>query len=552
MPGGDAFFEAILENPDDDRLRLALADRLDGDPRAEFIRVQCELAEVPRDPVLPIFRDWLLEDWSCDLHSLTSAPVDLLDRERQLLDLHEETWIRPVQGSVRSCRTSPGELRDYQERPKQIEKPLYGWQFHRGLVDTVWMEARAFVNDADRLFRSAPVRNVWLYRPAGLMKSLVALPGMARLKALDLGGDPIYHHNMDCITDADVGALASCPNLSRLTTLGLSCHAIDCAGVEALTHSPHLPWLTALNLGSNPFLRDRRGLEILAGSPMMERLTGLWLGGETDLWSCELRDAGVTALAGSPRVAGLRTLGLSSGGIGVPGIEALAASPYLSGLEVLALGYNDFGDDGAKALARASYWTALRMLDLDDNGIGDAGVEALAGSAWLSQLQVLNLNRNQIGEPGLRALLESPHLPRLQVLGLGDNRVLDQGVARLTASTCLTDLRMLDLFNAGIGEAGVVALADAPSLSRLRRLKLHGSRPGRRGIEALAASPYLGNLRTLNLNYSELGDAEAELLASAPSLARLARLEVADNAFSERGIQALRDRFDHRVILKSR
>ncbi|HEY7216625.1 MAG TPA: TIGR02996 domain-containing protein, partial [Thermoanaerobaculia bacterium] len=234
MPGEDALFAAILENPDDDRLRLALADSLDGDPRAEFIRVQCELAKVPRDRALPTFRDWLFEDWNCDLPSLTSAPVELLDRERQLLDLHEEAWIRSVQESVRPCRTSPGELRDFLERPKRIEKPLYGWQFHRGLVDTVWMEARAFVNDADHLFRSAPVRNVWLYRPAGLIKSLVALPGMARLEALDLGGTAIYHHNMDCITDADLGALASCPSLYRLTTLGLSCHAIGGSGVEAL------------------------------------------------------------------------------------------------------------------------------------------------------------------------------------------------------------------------------------------------------------------------------------------------------------------------------
>ncbi|HEV8580847.1 MAG TPA: TIGR02996 domain-containing protein [Thermoanaerobaculia bacterium] len=551
MPGEDAFFEAILENPDDDGPRLALADGLNGNPRAELIRVQCELAKVPRDPVLPTFPHWLFEDWNCDLPSLTAAvPSDLLDREQQLLDLHEETWIRPVQESVRPCRMSPGELRDFQERPRQIEKPLYGWQFHRGLVDTVYMEGRAFVNDADRLFRSAPVQNVWLYRPAGLMKSLVALPAVARLKALDLGGMAIYHYNMDCITDKDLGALASCPYLSRLTTLGLSCHDIGRRGVEALTYSPHLPRLTALNLGSNPFLRDRQGVETLAGSPLMERLTGLWLGGDTDLLSCKLRDAGVTVLADSPRVAGLRMLGLSSGGIGVPGIEALAASPYLFGLEVLALGYNDFGDDGAKALARASHWTRLRMLDLDDNSIGDAGVEAIVGSAWLSQLQVLNLNRNQIGERGLRALLESPDLSRLQALGLGDNRVLDQGIAMLTACPGLTDLRLLDLFNAGIGEAGVVALANAPSLSRLRQLKLHGSRPGRRGIEALVASPYLGNLRALNLNYSELGDVEAELLASAPSLARLARLEVARNAFSDRGIQALQDRFARRVILK--
>ena len=51
----------------------------------------------------------------------------------------------------------------------------------RGLVETVRMEARAFVRDADRLLRSAPIHNVWLYRPAGLIQSLAALPALARL-----------------------------------------------------------------------------------------------------------------------------------------------------------------------------------------------------------------------------------------------------------------------------------------------------------------------------------------------------------------------------------
>src|SRR5690242_16278731 len=52
-----AFLRAIAANPDDDLPRLVYADWLDehGEPeRAEFIRVQCELARLPKgDPRRP-------------------------------------------------------------------------------------------------------------------------------------------------------------------------------------------------------------------------------------------------------------------------------------------------------------------------------------------------------------------------------------------------------------------------------------------------------------------------------------------------------------------
>jgi uncharacterized protein (TIGR02996 family) len=50
MTHDNAFRRDIIENPDDDTPRLVYADWLDehGQPeRAEFIRVQCELARMP-------------------------------------------------------------------------------------------------------------------------------------------------------------------------------------------------------------------------------------------------------------------------------------------------------------------------------------------------------------------------------------------------------------------------------------------------------------------------------------------------------------------------
>src|SRR4051794_12464475 len=71
----DAFLRAIIDRPDDDTPRLVYADWLDenGDPaRAEFIRVQCELATLPEDdPRRP----------------------GLEDREHELLDANEGQWM---------------------------------------------------------------------------------------------------------------------------------------------------------------------------------------------------------------------------------------------------------------------------------------------------------------------------------------------------------------------------------------------------------------------------------------------------------------------------
>ena len=52
MTHDDAFLRAIIENPDDDTPRLVYADWLDEhgqSDRADFIRVQCELARLPEE-----------------------------------------------------------------------------------------------------------------------------------------------------------------------------------------------------------------------------------------------------------------------------------------------------------------------------------------------------------------------------------------------------------------------------------------------------------------------------------------------------------------------
>jgi uncharacterized protein (TIGR02996 family) len=74
---GDPFLRAIIANPNDHGLRLVYADFLEerGDPRGEFLRVQCMLATLPGDdPRRP----------------------GLEARRKELLTRHGETWLGPL------------------------------------------------------------------------------------------------------------------------------------------------------------------------------------------------------------------------------------------------------------------------------------------------------------------------------------------------------------------------------------------------------------------------------------------------------------------------
>ncbi|HEX5271780.1 MAG TPA: TIGR02996 domain-containing protein, partial [Gemmataceae bacterium] len=109
----DAFLRAIIEDPDDDAPRLIYADWLEerGDPRGEFIRIQCELARRG-----------------------AGDTARLRARERKLADAHARDWLGP--------------LRDMQKN----------WVFRRGFIDEFDGEARKFIEQGALLCRLHPVR----------------------------------------------------------------------------------------------------------------------------------------------------------------------------------------------------------------------------------------------------------------------------------------------------------------------------------------------------------------------------------------------------------
>src|SRR5229473_8105329 len=124
-----AFLEAVADDPDNDALRLIFADYLDerDDPRGEFIRVQIELAGMAEDD---------------------PRRKELRRRENALLATHENQWL--------------GDSAQFLEE----------WDFERGLLDSIEIDASKFLAHADELFRLGPIRRLRLSDVTVVMTAL--------------------------------------------------------------------------------------------------------------------------------------------------------------------------------------------------------------------------------------------------------------------------------------------------------------------------------------------------------------------------------------------
>ncbi len=171
------FLKALLAEPDDDTLRLAIADWLDENDqpaRAEFVRVQIELARGVPD------RDRL-------------RYLEL--RQRELLMAHDAEWVAPL-AQVLECR--PGQWG--------------GWVFRRGFVEYFNLPAPVINKHGAKLAKLTPVRELFL-RPCtpGNVVTLCVKPWLASVTHL-------YLVNAD-LTKVAIEALLDCPYLTRVRVL---------------------------------------------------------------------------------------------------------------------------------------------------------------------------------------------------------------------------------------------------------------------------------------------------------------------------------------------
>ncbi len=215
----------IERSPDSDGPRMIYADWLahhGQEARAEFISIQCSLATLPRDE---------------------SCAAELVARERQLLELYQDEWLRPFRACLDVGPSEPITFR-----------------FHRGLVEELrGLPPARFLARAESLFALAPTLRVAQLSPVTVadLSALAASPYAGRL--LFLGLD---HNGLD---DEAAAALAKADRLARVVDLDLNHNRITEAGADVLLASPHLRGLRRLGLLGNPCALKPDRLKELAG-----------------------------------------------------------------------------------------------------------------------------------------------------------------------------------------------------------------------------------------------------------------------------------------------
>src|SRR5581483_4421430 len=154
----EPFLQRIRAYPDDDVPRLIFADWLDeqakwlppaerdaATARAEFIRVQIALAQLPDNELFP--RAGLAYDADPEARTPLSsaswaareaARLQLQVADRELQEKYGEEWRAPFRGLA----TGP--------------------TFHRGFVEEVKIDARQYLRHAHELFATGPIRHIHL------------------------------------------------------------------------------------------------------------------------------------------------------------------------------------------------------------------------------------------------------------------------------------------------------------------------------------------------------------------------------------------------------
>lgn len=336
-------------------------------------------------------------------------------------------------------------------------------------------------------------------------------------------------------------AVVSFVNFDAMRTSAHACRAI--APIEAV----RVPWPRRRESTENvPQIAELRELT-LPGKPY---------GSET------------SRLANSPQLATLRVL--KALGLNAKDLGRLAASPHLKKLRTLCLTSNGVGTAGVESLTKAATLTKLQTLDLTgpgyyesyyDNPLIDlAGMEMLADWKGLKSIRSLSLSGSDVRSEGLRRLLQSPHAAglkalslrsgrlggaamaefadankklRLESLDLGENVLKDGGAENLAAAKCLSELKILRLDRCEIPEAGALQLAKRASfVEGLRILEAGHNHFGSAGLEALLQRSST-TLHTLGLRNNTLTNQGAALLAESPASNELLELDLSENALTD-------------------
>lgn len=190
----------VVSRPHDDDVREAYADAVaptDAE-RAELIRLQLMMARNRRT-------------------GMDNYPHSM--RAGDLIRAHHARWAQPVAQYVT------------------------GYQFLRGFVDLVDVDAEWFLESADELYDLAPILHLDVTDAKLVVEDLFRSEWLERIVSISLMRNDLG--------DAEAQLIAASPYLRNLEWLDLSHNQIGVEGLEALVASANLPRLGYVNFSDN-------------------------------------------------------------------------------------------------------------------------------------------------------------------------------------------------------------------------------------------------------------------------------------------------------------
>jgi uncharacterized protein (TIGR02996 family) len=496
MPQYQAFLDAIADEPEQNLHRLVFADWLDAQgqqPRAELIRVQCQLEQLaPDDP----------------------KAFALRRRADDLLHAYERQW-----------------LGEWSER-------LVRWRFRRGFLHAATLLPTVFLHDGARLLREHPIYRLSFVDEEGnppppeAVPDLAACPALARVGALDLSGgrEPsLWSNARGSRGNPDwARALAASEHIERLQELtfadsdGPGASFLSKDDLSRLASANHLRNLRRLGLGDNwhnPNL-DAEAVRIVAAASFAGNLRRL------DLSGCPLGDEGASVIASEKAFSCLESLDLADCSTGERSVRAILESPWLGALTDLRMDL----EANLPALAASPRLPRFRSLALTSSW-HEHPPDALCEAFWLMiagrgplALEALTLDGCRLSRAALEALTSSGALANLREWRCRHGRGPEEMDWSFLAAGGLPHLTVLDLAANGAG-GDLDWLANWPGAARLLEIDLSGYPRLSRRLAALLDSPHFGrHLRTLRLVSCDLDEQAIRALARCPRLAQLQAL----------------------------
>jgi uncharacterized protein (TIGR02996 family) len=385
MTEREALVAAIAANPDDDTPRLIFADWLQEngeDDRAEFIRLQCELAHV----------------------NVKSAPANGADKFKRVVELvttRWQEWMSSLFSALGVDAPDPPKVLPYSPGTGtpgatiSCLNPLASGRAPAEFLTKLFID-RGFVTGID-------IHTAHRKRPCSFADAFCL--------------EPITSIDMTLPTDPPNGRDLLELALEQVRTLNVQLDGPDSAaipgGLAAVFNFPVWSELRHFSLATGRLLPASCAREVIR-CDWIKNLRSLCLSLGNDSFDIILR---------SPLLRNLESLDLTGSRLSPETIARFAKLPYLAQLKKLNLSRSDLTHRHISALASSQNWDALEELNLASNSITNEGAFALVRSPILRKLRRLVMAGAGLGVDGILAIAKALDPERIESINFAYNNI---------------------------------------------------------------------------------------------------------------------------------